>query len=234
MRVSTCRMVALTVLVALTSFLAACGSESDDTPPTATQSATAAPSNTTATATLTSTVEMQSASPVPSTTTGATPTSTVEMQLPPSGSDANGDGWYTATEFREAILALFPFYRFPDNYQLDPESWTAFFVSGQNADGGHEVPGEYTFIGTAFSCAWILTWLDAFQTGDTATMADSISQLRWELSIRPSSMISPDAIDHSSGLYDSAELGDPGPLQDYAYRASCGAYPWIGRASPTP
>lgn len=140
------------------------------------------------------------------------------------GTDADGDGMYTSTEFQAAISALFGYYEWPARYTPDVETATSWYGEGELADALFQVPGEYTVVGMYFKCAWGQTWLDAFADGDTASMDESMRNLREELVINPLNAHS--AQDHNKEIYDKASLGEPALLRQFV-DVACGGMDWI-------
>lgn len=152
--------------------------------------------------------------------TGPQPTALPTQPIPLRGTDADGDGFYTSTEFQDAITALIAYYQWPDAYYPNVEPLFSTF----QGDITHEVPGEYTIVGRQFRCAWGQAWLDAFAAGDTATMDASMQHLRDELSLNP---IRPSSTQASiKDMYDKASLGDPALLLRHV-EVNCGGLEWL-------
>lgn len=140
------------------------------------------------------------------------------------GTDADGDGFYTAQEMQAAVTALFAYFEWPARYTPDVEAATSWFGEGALADALFQVPGEYTAVGMYFKCAWGQTWLDAFAGGDTSTMDESMRNLREELLLNP--LDNRSAQDHNKDIYDKASLGDPALLRQFV-DVNCGGMEWI-------
>lgn len=155
---------------------------------------------------------------------GPQPTALPTQPVPLQGTDADGDGFYTATEMQAAITALFDYYEWPAGYTPDVESATSGYDEGELADDTFEAPGEYTVVGLQYKCAWGQTWLDAFAAGDTATMDESLRNLRAELELNP--MIVPPTQQQYKAMYDKASMGDPALLLRHV-ELNCGGWEWL-------
>lgn len=144
----------------------------------------------------------------PDATIGSIPTAPPPIH---SDFDSDGDGRYSSDEFVQAITALYPAYAWPNQYYMSLDEIVERLSGRLAPNMRHQVPGEYTVIGSWHQCAWGLTFLDAFAAGDDALMAESLDQLRWGLSFNPLTL--PQTIASREETYDRAELGDVAQLQ---------------------
>ncbi len=125
--------------------------------------------------------------------------------------DSDGDGFYTFEEFKQAVAALYPTYVWPDRYQVDPDHLLDGYAKYGAEGSVFEVGGEFTIIGIPHRCAWEMTWLDAYRSGDAALMEQSLEQLRTVALKNPMSHQS--VREHLRQMIEAAELGDPALMQ---------------------
>lgn len=118
------------------------------------------------------------------------------------------DGFYSASEFRQAVRATFPEYRWPPGYTTTADAILERFSGGRSMEGeGFQVGLEHTVIDTWHGCAWYMTWLDAFRNGDSAQQADALQVMT---DILPnSSTLDPSAKEFLLEIAEKAALGDP-------------------------
>lgn len=158
-------------------------------------------------------------------------TQTIQQTIAPSQLDADGDGLYTFSEFQQAILALYPSYEWPDNYQIDPTTLLDGYPDSEARGDHFEVLGEYTIIGGYHTCAWEMAWLDGYREGDEALMAESLSQLR-EVALK-NPLTHSSSLDYLKEIFERAELGDPAMLQQYV-DSNCRRTDFIAPDTATP
>lgn len=142
--------------------------------------------------------------------------------------DADGDGFYTFDELKQAVTQLLPSYDWPEHYQVTPDLMLSDFARMADQGATWQIPYEYTLVGLYHQCAWEHAWLDAYRTSDAATMDKSVEQLRTVALENPN--MDPTYKNYLERLIDSAELGDPTIIQQ-GLDGTCGSYAFI---TPTP
>lgn len=143
---------------------------------------------------------------------------------PPSSFDSDNNGVLSTPELIAALRATYPTYNWPPGYIFDLE--TAIHGIEDQAtriNSMYETGMERTMLGGAYQCAWLLTLLDAIYAGNDPLSAESLEQLRTQLASDPSMT---EIRQFAEDALNSAELGDPGPLQTMIDINTCTTIPW--------
>jgi hypothetical protein len=187
------RLAEILAMVTLVLLLMACGGESDDEAP----------------------------DPGDVTPSDSQPTLTAETPGTQSGEsgadfDADGDGYYVESELRRAIRMTFGEYDWPDDYTTTADAIleeTYRYATDEQREGSlSQVGMEHTLIGGWHECAWYMTWLDAFQSGDSVAQAEALRVMTEILPNNPS-LGDGGGVEVLSGIAETAALGDPSLVQ---------------------
>lgn len=129
----------------------------------------------------------------------------------PSELDADGDGFYSRDEMVSAVRRAYPAFHWPTGYSVTVEDLIVGYLKIWGPTDTFEGLGEFTVIGIANDCAWLLNWKDAYESGDTAGQEESIAQLRNTMDLIPL-RTDPGLIEAYTEAFDLAELGDGSKL----------------------
>lgn len=134
------------------------------------------------------------------------PTPAQKATLGPSSFDAEGDGFYTFDEFREAVIAIVDTFDWSPNYPVTADSIRSSMVDEPDGDPRFEVGYEYTALFFPHACGWWQTWMEARAGGDTDLEAQALNQM---LNVIPASpALDPGAADYYRDVGQRAQLGD--------------------------
>ncbi|CAN5749663.1 hypothetical protein BH23CHL3_BH23CHL3_11500 [soil metagenome] len=130
--------------------------------------------------------------------------------------DADGDGYYVESELWQAVRMTFGEYEWPDGYTTTADTILEHsfrYATDEQREGSlFQVGGEHTKIGGWHECAWYLTWLDAFQSGDSAVQAEAL-QVMTDILPRNPSLGDGGGVEVLTGIAEAAALGDPSLVQ---------------------
>lgn len=140
--------------------------------------------------------------------------------------DADGDGWLTADEFQIDLFNSSSGYNFSPEFPMSGEQAWINFTAGNpdQAQGAeYQIGLADMMLGVYFECSWMLTWIDAFATGDNQRQNEALSQLERMLELGYfEDQASRDAV---ASILGQAQLGDPAGLQQLV-NVNCQGIKW--------
>lgn len=201
----------LALLLVVSTILVGCGQDSD---PVATA------------------VHDEDSSPVVSAVLASSPDSTGVQSVQTSSrpkpdvtcSDDAPNQFQSNDEFLAEIPACVEIYIWPEEYYPDPQK----IVDRNNVPeiGRVEIGVAQGMVGSLNSCSWLLTWLDAYKTGDTKRQSDALLVLTDGVPfyIDLDQRGYPDG--HPPKYVEQAALGDPTEVQSMV-TANCEPAYWV-------
>lgn len=169
-----------------------------------------------------------------------TPTTTTERgtpgaQLPRASLDClpqAEDRGYTWDQLIEARICTADLYQWPPGRKPDQRA-VAGDPPPEFREGRFERGLEYTANASLNECAWIMTWLDAYRAGDTATagsalayMNDVLPNLHTLIPGNPDTTQPSGPVPFLVDLAAKAALGDPSIAQQYV-DGNCQGMVWL-------
>ncbi|MCO5217614.1 MAG: hypothetical protein M9909_02065 [Thermomicrobiales bacterium] len=141
------------------------------------------------------------------------PTGDIPTAAPPMAStfDADGDGFMTRDELKEAVRTRESEFVFPNGYVLSVDRIINVNTAQLPSYFTFENGAEYMMIGHPHMCAWAQTFLDAATRGDNMATATALMQLR---TVKDNPMYQY-VTDMYLDMFARAELGDVAQLQNW-------------------
>lgn len=130
--------------------------------------------------------------------------------------DADGDGWLTADEFQIALIQANGNYEYAPGYLMDGEqAWISFTAGNPDQAVGaeYQIGLADMMLGVYYECSWMLSWIDAFATGDTELQDKALTQL--ERLTEPGYFDDQASRDAVASVLGQAQLGDPAGIQQW-------------------
>lgn len=161
-------------------------------------------------------------------TTVALPTPTLIV----SSLDSDGDGWFIYDELVIAVNDESAKTEWPANYQLDPATLLDYPPAILAQNPHYQVGLHRVMVLGAYTCAWSLTWLDAYAAGDAALMSESNPRIR--AAIQEILAADPAGAAFFLEMLDRATLGDVADFQQVVIPNYCASPGWLPKPTAGP